>query len=95
MVYDIPEWALEAAARHGVEPYEIMQVLTGPGRRWPRPVRGKGNLPAVMIIGRTASGAPLAVVVRLVAQWEQQVIGVLPVIGTLLAEFEKWEEHHE
>ncbi|MEV0032812.1 hypothetical protein [Nocardia sp. NPDC050793] len=49
----------------------------------------------MMIIGRTASGVPLAVVVRPVAQWDHQVIGVLPVAGELLAEFEKWEAHHE
>ncbi|WP_216915534.1 hypothetical protein [Nocardia noduli] len=95
MVYDIPEWALEAAARLGIEPYEIMQVLNGPGRRWPRPVRGPGDLPALMIIGRTAAGVPLAVVARPIAQWDQQVIGVLTVTGELLAEFEKWEAHHE
>lgn len=82
---------MEALAELGVEPHEVMHVLTGPGRRWPRPVRGKGGLPALMVIGRTGSGQPLAVVVRPVSRWDQQVIGVLPVTGELLAQFVKWE----
>ncbi|WP_157555011.1 hypothetical protein [Nocardia crassostreae] len=93
--YDIPEWALELAARYGIEPYQIMQALTGPGRKWPRPVRGQGDLPALMIIARIASGTPLAIVVRPLSQWDQQVIGVMPVTGELLADFEKWEEHND
>ncbi|QLY29913.1 hypothetical protein H0264_32675 [Nocardia huaxiensis] len=95
MGYEIPEWAMEIAERLGVEPHELMQVLTGPGRRWPRPVRGTGDLPALMVIGRTGTGTPLAVVMRPLSQWDQQVIGVLAVTGDLLAEFERWEKGNE
>ncbi|WP_063825017.1 hypothetical protein [Nocardia pseudovaccinii] len=92
MGYEWPSWALEALERLGVEPHEVMRVLTGPGRRWPRPVRGKGDLPALMVIGRTEAGQVLAIVVRPVTQWDHQIIGVRPVTGDLLAEFEQWEE---
>ncbi|WP_458688605.1 hypothetical protein [Nocardia tengchongensis] len=95
MGYEIPEWALDVAARLGIAPEEVLRVLTGPGRRWPRPVRGTGGLPALMIIGRTGAGQPLAVVVRPLSQWDQQVIGVRPVTGRLLAQFEQWEADHE
>ncbi|MFJ9364763.1 hypothetical protein ACIRRA_10145 [Nocardia sp. NPDC101769] len=32
MGYEIPEWALDVAARLGIAPEEIMRVLTGAGR---------------------------------------------------------------
>ncbi|MGV9661534.1 hypothetical protein ACWDUL_15910 [Nocardia niigatensis] len=95
MGYEIPEWALDVAARLGIAPEEIMRVLTGPDRRWPRPVRGTGGLPALMILGRTGAGQPLAVVVRPLSQMDQQVIGVKPVTGRLLAQFEQWEADHD
>ncbi|MFJ9371137.1 hypothetical protein ACIRRA_42955 [Nocardia sp. NPDC101769] len=59
VVYDIPEWIMELAARYGIEPYEIMQVLSGPRPRLPRKAVGAGGLTVLMIIGRTSSGARL------------------------------------
>ena len=95
VVYDIPEWIMELAARYGIEPYEIMQVLSGPRPRLPRKAVGAGGLTVLMIIGRTSSGAPLAVLVRTLGKFDHQVVGIMPVTGELLAEFEKWEEGHE
>jgi hypothetical protein len=74
-----------------VEPYEVMQVLDGLGRRLPRRTTGPGGLPLVGILGRTAAGRQLIVYVRHDGGLDWTIVGARPMTAAEAAEYEKWE----
>lgn len=88
------EWLQEAfrdVAAHGVEPYEVVQVL-GYRRRLPKPHRHPtGGVPVLAIWGRTATGRPLAVFVRLLANREALILGARELSATEREELKSWE----
>ena len=68
------EWLLEAlAALRGVEPFEVMQVLSAQ-RRLPLAAESAG-VRFLTISGRTRAGRPLVVAVRLLGGLDQQISG--------------------
>jgi hypothetical protein len=80
-------WALENLS--GVEPHEVAQVLATRRRM---PIGGTlQGLPVVGIHGRTLTGRPLIVVIRLVDDHDQEIIGVREMDPQELATFEAWE----
>jgi hypothetical protein len=85
------EW-LEAGleALRGIEPYEVVQVLSSK-RRWPRPATGPDGHPVLTIWGRTEAGRPLVVVTRQLSQWDWQIIGARTLTAQETADFEAWD----
>ncbi len=73
------------------EPYEVMQVLEGSGRRWPRRVTGPHGLAMLGILGRTAAGRGLVVYVRHDVGLDWTIVGGRPMTTAESAEYEKWE----
>jgi hypothetical protein len=87
--YEWDEWAL--AGLKGIEPYEVRQVLEGPGRRRPRAAVGPGGQPVLTIWGRTAVGRGLIVAVFHVEGFTWKVIGAREMGPGELVEFSRWE----
>ena len=84
-------WLAEALALlAGVEPYEVLQVLSAE-RRMPMPAIAEG-IRILTISGRTRSGRPLIVAVRTVGPFDYLIIGAREMAPDELARFEKWEE---
>lgn len=75
----------------GVEPYEVMQVLLGPGRRLPRRVRSPHGLAMLAIRGRTTTGRGLVVFVRHDEGLDWTIVGARAMTPAEGAEFEQWE----
>ena len=74
-----------------VEPYEVMQVLTGTGRRWPRRVTGPHGVPLLAVLGRSAAGRGLLVYVRHADGLDWTIVGARPMTPGELSEYEEWE----
>jgi hypothetical protein len=74
-----------------VEPYEVMQVLDGPGRRLPRRVTGPRGLPLVGILGRSAAGRELVVYVRHDGGLDWTIVGARPMTPAESTEYKQWE----
>lgn len=74
-----------------VEPHEVMQVLTGPGRRLPRPAIGPHGIPLVGILGRTEAGRGLVVYVRHDGGMDWTIVVGRPMTTEEAAEFDEWE----
>lgn len=89
------EW-LDAGLRalRGIEPYEVVQVLTAKSR-WPRPARGPDGHWVLTVWGRTAAGRPLVAATRQLSQWDWQVIGARTMTPAEIGEFEAWEARDE
>ena len=84
------EWLTEAlAALRGVEQYEVLEVLSAT-RRMPLAATSAG-LRFLTISGRTATGRPLVVAIRLLGDLDQQIIGARELTEQELTRFEKWE----
>lgn len=84
------EWLVAALhALRDVEPFEVLQVLSAP-RRMPLAAQSAG-VRFLTISGRTTSGRPLIVAVRLLGGLEQQIIGAREMTPPELARFEAWE----
>jgi hypothetical protein len=87
------EWLSTAFAvlvLRGIEPYEVMQVLSG-ARRRPVPVRSPVGLPMLNICGRTRAGRPLIVTVRLAGGFDMEIAGARDMSDAEREEFESWE----
>jgi hypothetical protein len=84
------EWLLAAlAALDGIEPYEVMQVLSADRRL---PLAGlSGGVRVVVISARTRAGRPLVVAVRKSGAFDQIIIGAREMTPDELARFERWE----
>ena len=84
------DW-LAALALTGIEPHEVMQVLTA-DRRWPRRAfGGPERLPTLTIWGRTRAGRPLIVATRRVGGLDYLIIGAREMTAEELLAFEAWE----
>lgn len=85
------EW-LEAGlqALRGIEPHEVVQVLSS-RRRWPRAAVGPDGHPVLTIWGRTQAGRALVVVTRRLSRWDWQIIGARDLTVQEQSEFEAWE----
>ena len=84
------EWLAAAlAGLRGVEPYEVLQVLSA-ARRMPLAAESAG-LRFLTISARTAAGRPLIVAVRLLGGHDQQIIGAREMTEQELVRFEAWE----
>lgn len=78
----------------GIEAYEVAQVLAR-FRRLPIDATAHG-LRVIAICGRTATGRPLAVIVRKTSDLDQQILGAREMNPDELAHFEAWEaKHHD
>jgi hypothetical protein len=75
----------------GVEPYEVMQILEGVGRRWPRRTTGPHGLAMVGILGRTAAGRELVVYVRHDSGLDWIIVGARAMTSAEAAEYKQWE----
>jgi len=74
----------------GIEPHEVMQVLTAKVRR-PVPGRGPDGHPVLTIWGRTYEGRLLIVGTRQLTKWDRQIIGAREMRPSEIAEYEAWE----
>jgi hypothetical protein len=74
-----------------VEPFEVIQVLDGTGRRLPRRVTAANGLPLLGILGRTAAGRGLVVYLRHDGGLDWTIVGVRPMTPGEVTEYEKWE----
>jgi hypothetical protein len=84
------EWfPLALATLVGVEPYEVLQVLSA-SRRLPTAATS-GGVPFIAIMGRTLVGRPLIVAVRKIGNHDQQIIGAREMTTTELKRFDAWE----
>lgn len=82
-----------AALAAGIEPAEVMQVLTA-ARRLPIPGTA-AEVRVVAILARTRAGRPLVVVVRPDRDgFDHLIVGARPATSTELAMLEDWEEDH-
>jgi hypothetical protein len=77
----------------GIEPYEVMQVLSAK-RRLPVPGTS-GNVPIIAICARTNAGRPLVIAVRQIGGFEQQIVGARDLNPDELPQFEQWEAGHD
>ena len=73
----------------GIEAYEVLQVLSA-DRRLPVPAVA-GGIGVLTIWGRTSNGRPLIVVVRMVDQFDQLIVGAKEMDTDELVRFEQWE----
>jgi hypothetical protein len=74
-----------------VEPGEVMQMLGGAGRRWPRRSIGPHGIPVLAILGRTRTGRPITVYARREEGFDYGIIAARPMTAAELDEFERWE----
>ena len=74
-----------------VEPGEVMQMLGGTGRRWPRRAVGPHGIPVLAILGRTKAGRPITVYARHDGGLDYAIIAARPMTPVELDEFEVWE----
>ncbi len=81
------------AMLRGIEPYEVMQALNAK-RRLPVPGTS-GNVRIIAICGRTNAGRALAVAVRQIGGFQQQIVGARDLNPDELAQFEQWEAGHD
>jgi hypothetical protein len=73
----------------GIEPYEVLQVLSADRRR-PVPAVAAG-IRVLTIWGRTRNGRPLIVAVRMVEPFDQLIVGAWEMTADELDRFEEWE----
>lgn len=91
----VTRWLPEGLqALRGIEPYEVVQVLHGPGRRWLGPA-SSGGIPMVVVMGRTAANRVLVVALRKDGALDQEIVGARDPRPGELAVFEQWEHDHE
>ncbi|MBO0854564.1 MAG: hypothetical protein J2P18_12455 [Nocardia sp.] len=91
VVYNWTRWSLRGL--RGIEPWEVMQVLTGQ-RRWPRRGRNATGASILTIWGRTTAGRALIVGVYQQTEdpWDWQIAGAREMTTDELAQFAQWEE---
>ena len=89
MGFEWPDWAL--AGLRDIEPYEVMQMVTGKNRWVRSAVSGWGGLRVVTIWGRTHNDRPLIVAVRLLGNLRTQIVGARDLHPHELADLEAWE----
>jgi hypothetical protein len=92
VVYSWTRWALRGL--RGIEPWEVMQILTGRRPRWPRPGQDTTGLQMLTLWGRTKTGRALIVGVYPDPHepWEWDIAGAREMTAGELAEFERWEQ---
>jgi hypothetical protein len=84
-------WAAIVVAKlAGIEPYEVMQALTG-ARRLPRLARGPGGIPVLTIWGRSRAGRRLIVAIRQLDDFDWQILGAREMTASEAAEYDRWE----
>ncbi|GAA1647910.1 hypothetical protein [Actinoplanes couchii] len=84
------EWLTEALARlRDIESQEVTQVLSAE-RRLPLAAESAG-VHFLTISGRTGTGRPLVVAVRLLGGHRQQIIGAREMTPEELVRFKTWE----
>nr|WP_232542237.1 hypothetical protein [Nocardia bovistercoris] len=76
----------------GIEPWEVMQVLTGKRPRWPRRGRDGTGASILTIWGRTNAGRALKVGVYQVSDWQWHIASARELTAVESAEFQQWEE---
>jgi hypothetical protein len=74
----------------GIEPHEVMQVLTSKIRK-PVSATGPDGHPVLTIWGRTHAGRPLIVGTRQLTKRDRQIIGAREMRPGEIVEFEAWE----
>jgi hypothetical protein len=74
----------------GVEPSEVMKVLTGAGQRLPRRVVGPNGEPLLAIYGRTGPRR-LVVFIRHETGMDWQILGARTMTAAEAAEYDTWE----
>lgn len=76
-----------------VEPGEVLQVLEGTGRRWPRPAVGVHGVPLLAILGRTGAGRPITVYIHRSRPggFDWDIVAARPMTANELAAYEAWE----
>jgi uncharacterized DUF497 family protein len=87
------EWLTAAfadIAKHGIQEYEVLQVL-GSQRRLVKPMRHSSGLQVLAIYGRTGAGRLLVVFVRRIGRFDSAIIGAREVPAAEREEFESWE----
>jgi hypothetical protein len=78
----------------GIEPWEVIQALSGP-RRWPRPSTSvTTGLSVLTIWARTDRGRPLLVALRPLDKRDWEIMAVRELTSGQVAELEKWENDH-
>lgn len=87
--YEWDDWAIHALA--GIEPYEVVQILTA-RRRWPRRGTTPDGLSTLTVWGRTQGGRPLIVAVHHHSGFTWKIIGAREMTAREVAEFLRWEE---
>jgi hypothetical protein len=75
----------------GIEPYEVMQVLHGNARRPVPVVDATTRLRLLNVWGRTSTGRPLIVTVRLHAGFKMHIVGARDMTAEERKEYERWE----
>lgn len=92
VVYSWTRWSLRGL--RGIEPWEVMQVLTGPRPRWPRRGRDAAGASILTIWGRTTTGRALIVGVYQQTDdlWDWRISGARDMTTDELAQFAQWEE---
>lgn len=88
--YDWTGWALDHL--RGIEPWEVLQVLTGKRARWPRRGRSASGASILTVWGRTYAGRALIVGVYQVDTWQWHIASAREMSDRELAEFARWEE---
>ena len=89
------EWVREVLDKlAGVEPYEVLQVLSSP-RRWPRPATTSDGLQVLTIWGRTRTGRSLLIGLRRKDEWDWWIVGARELTPGEAAELQNWEEPDE
>jgi hypothetical protein len=92
---DVPyEWlptAFTVLVLAGIEPYEVMQVLNGDGRRPVPVVDPATGLRLLNIYGRTSGGRLLVVTVRLAGGFVMRIVGARDMTVRERKEYERWE----
>ncbi|MBT8226797.1 MAG: hypothetical protein HKP61_17230 [Dactylosporangium sp.] len=90
MPYRWLQIAFGVIATRGIEPHEVIQVLSS-GHRRIVPAHTPEGIPLRSIWGRTATGRALIVVVRPVEGFDSVIIGARELSATQGEEFEAWE----
>jgi hypothetical protein len=80
------------ARLHGVEPYEVMQALSGQ-RRYPVVGQSREGVQILTIWGRTRAGRPLVVALRKIPDSKRDwwIVGARDMNESERAFFEQWE----
>jgi hypothetical protein len=86
--YNAMDWLLASS----IEPGEVLSVLQGARRRWPRPTYAPGIGRLVTIWGVTPTGRGLIIVTRPLGGFDQEIVAARVMTAAELREFHAWEE---